>query len=111
MIQTELEFAPVIPESNESSILARFVKFHESNPHVYRNLVTLARQFRSKNKSKQMGIGMLYEVLRWNYYLTIDFDENYRLSNDFRACYSRLIMEKEPDLEGAFNTRPSHVDE
>ena len=54
---------------------------------------------------------MLYEVLRWNYYMTVDSEEEYKLSNDFRACYSRLIMERESDLDGIFNIKRSVADE
>jgi len=57
-----------------------------------------------------MGIGMLYEVLRWNYYTTVETNEEYKLSNDFRAPYARLIMDQEPDLQDAFNLRCSVVD-
>jgi hypothetical protein len=53
---------------------------------------------------------MLYEVLRWNYYMSVDSVEEYKLSNDFRACYARLIMEQDPDLNGIFNTRGSIAD-
>lgn len=112
MNQPELEFAPVVPEAKENSIFARFQRFHVNNPEVYNNLVRLAREFRSKgsNHNRTMGIGMLYEVLRWNYYLSIDSIEEYRLSNDFRASYARLIMATEPDLKDAFNTRITYVD-
>jgi hypothetical protein len=112
MNQPELEFAPVVPEPKESSIYARFQRFHTNNPEVYNNLVRLAREFRSKgfNHNRKMGIGMLYEVLRWNFFLAIETEEPFALSNDFRACYARLIMEREPDLRDAFNTRTSYVD-
>ena len=58
-----------------------------------------------------MGIAMLFEVLRWNYYLNIDMgEEEFKLSNDFRAPYARLIMESEPDLNDVFQIRNSIVD-
>ena len=53
---------------------------------------------------------MLYEVLRWNYYLSTEGEEEFKLSNDFRAVYARKIMENEPDLADAFNTKQSVVD-
>ncbi len=110
--QTELEFPPIVPEANESRIYKRFEKFHANNPQVYNNLVRLAREFRRKgsNHNRKMGIGMLYEVLRWNYYMNIEREEEYLLSNDYRACYARLIMDQEPDLQDAFNLRCSVVD-
>jgi hypothetical protein len=57
-----------------------------------------------------MGIAMIYELLRWNYYMNVDSEEEYKLSNDFRACYARLVMDREPDLQDAFTIRCSVVD-
>jgi len=112
-MQSELDFTPPLPEEKETSIYARFKRFHAANPHVYENLVKLARDFRSKgsNHNRKLGIGMLYEVLRWNYYLNVDMgDEEFRLSNDFRAPFARLIMEQEQDLADAFNIKQSVID-
>jgi hypothetical protein len=111
--QSELIFQEIKPEPPESRIYKQFEVFHNNNPEVYNNLVHLARQFRRKgsNYNRKMGIGMLYEVLRWNFFMNIDAgDECFALSNDFRACYARLIMDKEPDLQDAFNLRCSVVD-
>ena len=111
-MQSELDFTPPLPEEKETSIYARFKRFHAANPHVYENLVKLARDFRSKgsNHNRKLGIGMLYEVLRWNYYLTTEGEEEFKLSNDFRAAYARLIMEQEQDLLDAFNIKQSVID-
>lgn len=111
--QTELEFTPLQPEPTESGIYARFRKFHANNPDVYNNLVRLAKEFRSKgfNHNRKLGIAMLFEVLRWNYFINVDLgEEEFKLSNDFRAPYARLIMIQEPDLQDAFNTKTSVVD-
>jgi hypothetical protein len=108
--QIELDFRPTI-EAGGTTIPERFQRFHAANPHVYAALVNLARAFRAKRGSRKLGIGMLYEVLRWNYYMTTDSEEEYKLSNDFRACYSRLIMEQEPDLAEIFNTKFSVADQ
>jgi hypothetical protein len=111
--QVELEFTPVLPEPRELGIHARFVKFHANNPEVYNNLVRLARDFRRRghNHNRKMGIACLFEVLRWNYYMNVDMgEEEFKLSNDFRAPYARLIMQQEPDLQDAFNIKTSVVD-
>ena len=111
--QCELDFTNILPESLDCSIYARFKRFHGNNPEVYRNLVSLARDFRrqAQNHNRKMGIAMLFEVLRWNYYLNIDMgEEEFKLSNDFRAPYARLIMESEPDLNDVFQIRNSIVD-
>jgi len=111
--QSELVFQPIKPEPSDSQIYKRFERFHANNPEVYSNLVNLARQFRRKgsNSNRKMGIGMLYEVLRWNFFMEVEAgEEEYKLSNDFRACYARLIMDQEADLQDAFNLRCSVVD-
>jgi hypothetical protein len=110
--QSELVFQEIKPEPPESRIYKRFEKFHAENPSVYENLVILAREFRRKgsNHNRKMGIAMIYETLRWNYYMNVETEEEYKLSNDFRACYARLIMDQEPDLQDAFTIRCSVVD-
>jgi hypothetical protein len=93
-----------------SPIGKRFSKFHTENPHVYTELVALARQFKRKNPYSIIGIGMLYEVLRWNYWIQTNTDQPFKLSNCYRAFYSRMIMEREMDLEGIFNVKMSVAD-
>jgi hypothetical protein len=107
--QLEIDFD--LPEVQDDSIPARFARFNAGNPQVYDSLVSLARQFRSRQPDAKLGIAMLYEVLRWNYYMATDSEEPYKLSNDFRACYARLIMEQENDLKGIFQTKKSVADE
>jgi len=93
-----------------SALGKRFSKFHTENPHVYTELVALARQFKRKNPYSIIGIGMLYEVLRWNYWIQTNTDQPFKLSNCYRAFYSRMIMEREIDLEGIFNVKTSVAD-
>lgn len=109
MNQLNLNFEPII-EIKGDSIPERFKRFHAANRHVYDALVNLARQFRQRRADSKIGIGMLYEVLRWNYYMTTESEDDYKLSNDFRACYARLIMSQEPDLKGIFQTKQSVAD-
>ena len=53
---------------------------------------------------------MLFEVLRWNYFMNVDSDEEYKFPNAFAAGYARLIMKQEPDLEGIFKLNKSTFD-
>jgi hypothetical protein len=88
--------------------VARFREFHNENPHVYDHLVLLARE--GARHSDKLGIGQLFEVLRWQRMLTTT-DPDFKLNNNYRAHYPRLIMEREPDLAGIFDTRMSMADE
>jgi hypothetical protein len=94
----------------KTKLAIKFELFHASNPQVYAALVSLARRFRAKNRSAQTGIKMLYEVLRWEYFLATDSQDEYKLSNSYTAFYARLIMQKEPDLDGIFNLKQSIAD-
>jgi len=87
-----------------------FDRFHAENPRVYTTLVRLARQWVSRFGSHKVGIGALYEVARWEIALATS-DADFKLNNNFRAYYSRLIMAQESDLDGLFDLRASKADE
>lgn len=78
----------------------RFREFHANNPHIYRELVTMARAWKQSGGNR-IGIATLVETLRWQSRIQTK-SENYKISNDYRALYARLIMEQEPDLVGIF---------
>jgi hypothetical protein len=101
----QLELFPNLPvQYREDSIQGRFEQFHKNNPHVYRNLVKLARAVRQQNPHAKIGIAALFEELRWQYAIQTT-DTDYRLNNNYRSRYARLIEEQEPDLKGIFETR------
>ena len=108
--QFDFDFSP-IEEEIFDDIQSRFLRFHNNNPHVYSNLVVLARQFREKRSDAMIGIQMLFEVLRWNYWLNTDSEEQFKFPNAFAAGYSRLIMKNESDLQGIFKLCKSTFDE
>lgn len=87
-----------------------FWTFHAANPHVYRRLVVLARELVGRGHTK-LGIGMLFEVLRWQSMLATALDHTgLLLNNSYRSYYAREIMRREPDLDGAFETRRLRID-
>ena len=106
MNQLELGFQKPI-----SALEKKFLKYHAENPNVYDALVHLAREVRSRKPDRVIGIQMLFEVLRWNYYISVNSTEEYKFPNEFAAGYSRLIMKQEPDLAGIFRTNKSEFDD
>ena len=90
--------------TRSSSIEVRFRFFHRCNPQVYRTLVSLALAAVQRGKTK-IGIGMLWEVVRWEHWLDAKAGEEFKLNNNYRSRYARLIMENEPDLAGVFELR------
>ena len=84
----------------------QFETFHARNPWVYEALVKLARDLRQRDGHRLIGIGMLFEVLRWQYWMsTQDPNSSFKLNNNYRSRYARMIMDCEPDLADAFELR------
>lgn len=83
-----------------------FEAFHHANPEVYDRLVKLARAYLEAGKTHE-GIGHLWEIMRWQFWFETRRGEHelYRLNNNWRSRYARLIMEREPDLAQFFETR------
>lgn len=87
----------------DDGIQAAFEAFHEENPQVYQLLVGLAREGVQAGRNR-LGIGNLFEVLRWKMNLRTTGDD-FKLNNNFRSRYARMIMAQEPDLADVFETR------
>lgn len=98
--------APVWVGEGEHTLAAKWWDFHREHPEVYDALVKLARRALRRGQ-KRLGIGMLWEVMRWRSMLGADVPEEdeYVLNNNHRAYYARYIMETCPDMEGIFLTR------
>ena len=94
----------VVPR--ELSPREKFEEFHRDNPHVYRELRQLALDLVELGHER-IGIGMLFEVLRWKRALRTT-DDDFKLNNNYRARYARLLMEMEPRLAGKFEIRQIH---
>lgn len=87
-------------------ISENFERFHNANPHVYRILVDEARRWVDETGRPKVGIELLYCRARWILAFQTVTDD-YKLNDHFTAYYSRLIMLREGDLDGLFDTRRS----
>jgi len=79
---------------------AQFKAFHLANPRIYRELVRLARDLKLKGHQRY-GISGLFEVIRWHRHMETT-DPQFKLSNNHKPYYARLIMAREKDLNGFF---------
>ena len=91
----------------EQTLQERFEEFHRANPHIYGELVKLARRFKGAGNPRG-SISMMFEVLRYRRGLMTRGDE-FKLNNNYRSRYSRLISEQEEDLSDFFETRQLHT--
>lgn len=89
----------------QKTIQTAFEAFHVDNPHIYNKLVSMARTMKG-NGRKRLGLGMFFEVLRWDFYTTTtSLTEKFKLNNNFRSRYARRIVDNEPDLSDVFQLR------
>lgn len=85
-------------------IEAQFFEFHKENPEVYYELVRLARVLTGRGH-RYYSIAGLFEVVRYRRSTETTTGEEFKLNNNYRALYSRMIMQREPDLEDFFRVR------
>ena len=89
----------------DKGIAERFQIFHRDNPHIYQRIVDIAFEMRQRGV-KKMGIALIFERLRWLHFIEVNnTDGGFKLSNDYRAEFARLIMQQEPGLEDFFEIR------
>ncbi|KQP81558.1 hypothetical protein [Aeromicrobium sp. Leaf291] len=86
-----------------STIQERFEAFHDLNPWVLETLERLTSEY-LEGGQRRIGIGMLFEVLRWQYGRVTRGDE-FRLNNNYRSRYVRLLLAEHPEWEAVFHTR------
>ena len=80
-----------------------FGEFHEANPHVYRELVKLARWYVARGRSR-LSMKALFEILRLRF-VPCQGGGQFNLNNNHTAEYARLVMEREADLANVFELR------
>jgi len=89
-------------DPREGSIAERAERFHYRNPSVYGFAVDVCR-YMKRRRVLHYGIGAVWEIMRFKYLET--HGDIYKLNNNYRAWYARLIMSQEPDLVGFFQIR------
>jgi hypothetical protein len=104
MTQLDFDFG----EGGTEKMRKKFIEFHNENPWVYRELRRLALGLKKRGRG-YYGIGALFEVLRYERAMTTTDDE-FKLNNNHRAFYARLLMRNESQLDGFFALRTSAAD-
>jgi hypothetical protein len=87
----------------QSKLERAFWQFHHDNPLVYQMLVRYALEW--KRYHEHCSINLLFERVRWQYAIEVRSEDSFRLNNNHRAFYARLIEDLEADLRGFFRLR------
>lgn len=92
-----------VSHSPESTLEERFEEFHRANPHVYQELLKRALCLRERGV-RRFGIAAIFEALRYEAAMETGGD-TWKLNNDYRAFYARLLMKNVVALNGFFEIR------
>lgn len=84
-----------------------FWQFHSDNPLVYERLVKHARNWQRNHE--HCSINLLFERVRWDFGMDTNTVDGFKLNNNYRAFYARLIEEKEPGMKSLFRFRQQRI--
>lgn len=88
------------------TITEKFDAFHDKNPQVFILLESMAKEMIEGRNRRKIGISLLCEVLRWNYYMaTNDPNSEFKINNNYRAHYARMLVAAHPEWEDVFELR------
>ena len=96
-------------KDRRSKSFRSWLRYHRQNPHVYDLLVRIAREGKALGMSR-WSIAAAFEIARWERRFDVKSGRKFKLPNEFRAMYSRLIMMQEPDLLNYFHAKKSSAD-
>ncbi len=91
------------PPTPFDKIQREFERFHKENPHVLAELEHMAGAWFDKGHPS-VSISMLFEALRWLSGIETTGDP-YRLNNNYRSRYVRLMIARHPEWEDRFQVR------
>lgn len=86
-----------------SDIERAFKVFDTANPNVYR-LLEAAALAAQRTGAPRIGIAKLVEDIRYNPTIATT-SEPFKLNNNFRALYARLLVHRHPSLQPLFVLR------
>lgn len=100
----DLDALEVPSYAPDATIQQQFEAFHAANPWVYRALVRLTTDWVAAGRTR-IGIGMLTEVVRWQYGRATVSSDDFRINNNFRSRYVRLMLAEHPAWSSVFQLR------
>ena len=94
----------LIDVGRRGTIQERFERFHAANPQVYRAIVILSRQSIAVGATR-LSMNQIFETLRASYQIARTSNDSYKINNDFRAPFARLLVETLPEMRPYFEIR------
>ncbi|MCX4749248.1 hypothetical protein OG455_27710 [Kitasatospora sp. NBC_01287] len=100
---------PPADSGRQQTIQERFEQFHAHNPWVLSELERLVGECIDAKFSK-ISLGMLFEIIRYSYGRATLSADDFRLNNDFRSRYARLLTHEHPHWAPYIEVRALRTD-
>ncbi len=87
----------------DPALVKRFLEYHAEHPEVWR----LFKQYANtayRSGRKHYSAWAIMNRVRWDH--DMKKTEEFKISNDYIALYSRTLMHYHPKYKGFFRTRP-----
>lgn len=97
-----------VEHKKEDTNADKFHRFHEANPAVYWAIVNMAKMMKRRGLTR-WSTRDAFATLRYMS-IMIDTGNDYKLCNTHSPFYSRMIMDRVPELDGFFKTKPAEAD-
>ena len=88
----------------EKTVTEKFNQFDRANPKVYElfkeKVLEAVRRGKKKTSSK-----MIINLLRWEYYLETDSEDEFKINDRYTSHYARKFARENPHYSEMFNFR------
>jgi len=104
--------SPEIPFSYSVNIFAgiddsKFPAYHKQNPKIYEGFKKYAFEAIAKGR-EYFSAEAIINRLRWD--SLVAGNDEFKINNNYKAFYSRMFMNENPEYRGFFRTRGSVYD-
>lgn len=86
-----------------ATLQERYEQFRDLNPSLLPSLERLTDEWLAQGHTR-LGIGMLFEVLRWRAAMATRSD-HYKLNNNYLSRFVRDLIARRPEFSEVFETR------
>lgn len=91
-------------EKGDAPLVGKFFDYHRANGEVFFLLYHFALKVRARQIT-HFGIAAIFERVRWEMAMTTKDPQGFKMNNNHRAYYARLLALYDPTLAEMFETR------
>lgn len=85
-------------------IVRKFLGYHAQNPDIYVLFKKFSFELLEAGR-KHYSAQAIVERIRWHYAIDRSGSDDFKINNNYRPCYARLLILENPIFEGFFELR------